>query len=151
MVDRYPRYIDITAELYSLKRIIENLRSYIDAQDRQFRDPVYKFIIDIHDDIRDLRFEMDESCLPLFGGKRYDEYLAQNTQIHHPKLDPLIELVRAAENDPIWRQRLAYFADRLEAVGNECFTLAGEVRPNIVIIVERWNKDLIPRLRKLTE
>lgn len=126
MVDRYPRYIDITAELYSLKRIIENLRSYIDAQDRQFRDP-------------------------LFGGKRYDEYLAQNTQIHHPKLDPLIELVRAAENDPIWRQRLAYFADRLEAVGNECFTLAGEVRPNIVIIGERWNKDLIPRLRKLTE
>lgn len=69
--------------------------SYMDAQDLEFRRPAYKFIGDFQDDLTDLRFEMDESCLHLFGGKLYYEHLAQNTQIHHPKLHPFIELVRA--------------------------------------------------------
>lgn len=120
------------------------------AQDN-FREQRYRFIIDIQDDLRDLRFEMDEACLPLFGEERYDGHLAQNTQVHHPKLDPLIELVDAAEVDPMWRERFVYFADRLEAIGNECFTLAAEVRPVIVSIVERLKGDLIPRFRGLTD
>lgn len=101
--------------------------------------------------MRDLRHEIDEACLVLFGKERYDEYLGQNTQIHHPKLDPLIELVKAAEEDPTWRERLVYFADRLDAVGNECFTLAGEVRPDVVGAVDKLKGDPIPRLIQLFE
>jgi hypothetical protein len=152
MVDRYPRYISITAELYALKRIFDRLLVYLQAQDDNFREhPRYRFIEDIQTTIVNLRFEMDEACLPLFGEQRYDEHLAQNTQIHNPKLDPLIELVVSAEKDYLWRQRLIYFADRLEAVGNDCLLLAGEVRCKIAEIVERLKTDFIVRLKQLAE
>lgn len=75
------------------------------AQGHGFREQSYRFIIDIHDGVV-LRHELDEACLVLFGGKRYDEFLAHTTQIHHPKLDPLIKLVEDAEEVPVWCERL---------------------------------------------
>jgi hypothetical protein len=102
------------------------------AQDHGFREQRDRFIIEIPEDLRDLRHELDEACLVLFGKERYDEYLGQNTQVHHPKLDRLIELVTAAEVDPMWRERLVYFAERLDAVANESLLLAGAVRSDVV-------------------
>jgi hypothetical protein len=102
MVDRYPQYISINAELYTVMRIFENLEPYLLVQDKKFGKHSLRFIIPkIISSIVDLRGEMDNYCLDVFGAKRYDEHLAQNTQIHNPKLDPLIDLVKEASFDYI--------------------------------------------------
>ena len=94
---------------------------------------------------------MDNYCLDEFGTERYDENLAYNTQINNPKLDPLIGLVKEASFDYIWRDRINHFANRLEVVSNDCLRIAGEVRPDVAVIVDRLKTNEIVRLKELCE
>jgi len=95
---------------------------------------------------------MDNLCVDELGMRRYEELggmsIYSNTLERKP-MDPLVSLLSEAEQDPIWRARLNYFVERLDAVVKECIELGGRNRKLLSRAISKLHDDLIPRFKQL--
>ncbi|RYH08066.1 hypothetical protein EON65_41220 [archaeon] len=149
MTERSQLFLDHGVEFRAVCLIFANLGMYLNAQ--RVRSNRIQFLVEITDNLCWWREKMDILCNVDLGARKYEELggttIYFSTEERYP-MDPVVSLIKDAQEDPLWKPRIAHFALRLQRLLDDCILLDArsdaEASAYISIL-----QDYVPRLKAL--